>query len=61
MYMGAIAHSDGIIRASDNINSKVDKFIDTQKKKLILESPQGESENLIDIYEEFYHKVIDGK
>ena len=61
MYIGGMSHADGIIKASENIHPKVEKYLDSQKKKLILESPQGEATDLIDIYEQFYIKVLDGK
>jgi starch synthase len=61
MYIGACSYADGVIKASENIHPKVEKYMETQKKKLFLESPQGEAQNLIDVYEEFYRKVLDAK
>lgn len=53
----AINFSDGVILGSPTVNSQVIDHINTVKKPLL---PYQDSENYIDIYDEFYNQILNG-
>jgi starch synthase len=52
----AITHSDGIIIASEQINSEVHDFIQTSNKTVL---PFQSRENFIKSYNDFYQNLLD--
>ncbi|MEY1638579.1 glycogen/starch synthase [Tenuifilum osseticum] len=53
----AINFSDGVILGSPTVNGEVLEHINTAKKPLL---PYQDSENYIDIYDEFYNQILNG-
>lgn len=53
----AVNFSDGIILGSPTINTQVLEYINTAKKPLLT---YQNSENYIDIYDEFYNQILNG-
>lgn len=53
----AVNFSDGVILGSPTINNQVIEHINTVKKPLL---PYQDSENYIDIYDEFYNQILNG-
>jgi len=53
----AVNFSDGIILGSPTVNGQVLEHINTAKKPLL---PYQDSENYIDIYDEFYNQILNG-
>lgn len=53
----AVNFSDGIILGSPTVNGQVLEYINTAKKPLL---PYQDSENYIDIYDEFYNQILNG-
>jgi starch synthase len=51
----AVNYSDGIILGSDNLNANVLEYINSAKKPLL---PYQNSENYLDIYDEFYNQFL---
>lgn len=53
----AVNFSDGVILGSPTINGQVIEYINTVKKPLL---PYQDSENYIDLYDEFYNQILNG-
>ncbi|MEJ5316073.1 MAG: glycogen/starch synthase [Tenuifilum sp.] len=53
----AVNFSDGVILGSPTVNGEVLEHINTAKKPLL---PYQDSENYIDIYDEFYNQILNG-
>ena len=53
----AVNFSDGVILGSPTVNGQVLEHINTAKKPLL---PYQDSENYIDIYDEFYNQILNG-
>jgi starch synthase len=53
----AVNFSDGVILGSPTVNGQVLEHINTAKKPLL---PHQDSENYIDIYDEFYNQILNG-
>lgn len=53
----AVNFSDGVILGSPTVNGQVLEYINTAKKPLL---PYQDSENYIDIYDEFYNQILNG-
>lgn len=53
----AVNFSDGVILGSPSVSGQVIEHINTVKKPLL---PYQDSENYIDIYDEFYNQILNG-
>jgi starch synthase len=53
----AVNFSDGVVLGSPTVNNQVLEHINTAKKPLL---PYQDSENYIDIYDEFYNQILNG-
>lgn len=54
----AIRYSDGVIQGSSKINKKVTEFIETEGTPFLSHQPE---ESYIDIYNEFYDRILNSK
>jgi len=58
LMKAAIDLSDGVIIASSQINSELSEYIDQSGKPVL---PQPDEENYIQVYNEFYNKILQSK
>ncbi len=57
LNIGAIKYSDGIVKGSKKLASKIDKSLDNKNGKPVLDYLNGE--NFLDAYLDFYHKLLE--
>jgi len=63
VYIGGMTHADAVVRASDDLHPKVEKFFKStlNGKPVLVHQTQGESSEMSDVYAEFYERVLSSK